>query len=152
MKLAEALLKRAQLRENRDRLEQRIKDNAMVQEGDEPSEDPKTLLPALDATLKELEELVVRINRTNAGTTFSGSETIADALARRDMLADKQRIYKAIYDQLSIQRDRYSATEIRFVRCLDPAAVQKQIDKVSQEYRELDMALQGLNWTVDLKE
>ena len=152
MKLAEALLKRAQLRENRQRLEKRINDNAMVQEGDEPAEDPKALLPLLDASMQEMQNLIVQINRTNAATAFSGTETIADALARRDILADELKIYKGIYDRLAIQRDRYTATEIRFVRCLDPADIQKKIDKLSQEYRELDTALQALNWTVDLQE
>ncbi|MBD5558783.1 MAG: DIP1984 family protein [Clostridia bacterium] len=152
MKLAEALLKRAELKETRDRLKQRVLDNAKVQDGDEPAEDPKNLLAVLDTTLQNLQTLIMQINRTNASTTFEGTETIADALARRDILSEKQKLYQSFYNQLSIQPDRYSQTEIRFVRCLDPADVQKTIDKVCQEYRELDTKLQGLNWLVDLKE
>ena len=152
MKLAEALLKRAELKADRDRLQQRILDNAKVQDGDEPAEDPQALLAVLDTTMQNLETLIRQINRTNASTVFDGQETIADALARRDILADEQKLYQSFYKQLSIQPDRYSQTEIRFVRCLDPAAIQKKIDKISQEYRELDTRLQGLNWLVDLKE
>lgn len=150
MKLAEALLKRAQLKEDSDGLRDRILNNALVQEGDEPAEDPAKLLPVYAATMQQLDDLIRKINHANSSTEFGEGETIADALARRSSLMKKQRTYQSIYDKLQIQPNRYSATEIRFVRCLDPASVQKMIDGVSKEYRELDTKLQALNWTVEL--
>ncbi len=44
MKLAEALLLRADLQKKTSSLRERIVANAVVQEGDEPREDPKALL------------------------------------------------------------------------------------------------------------
>lgn len=150
MKLAEALLKRSELQTDVQRLRQRIMNNAMVQDGEEPAENPAQLLPVYESTMKELADLVRSINHTNAVTAFEGDETIADALARRSILLEKQKMYQELYDKLQIRPDRYSASEIRFVRCMDPAVVQKDIDKVCQEYRQLDTKLQALNWTVDL--
>lgn len=151
MKLAEALLKRAELKQDCDRLLERILNNALVQDGDEPAENPEQLLPKYEASMQQLEELIQQINHTNSVTSFEGDETIADALARRSTLAARQRAYEQVYSQLQIQRNRFSATEIRFVRCLDPAVIQKSINKVCQEYRELDTKLQALNWTVELQ-
>ena len=49
MKLAEALQERADLRTKIDELRSRLTNNALVQEGEEPAEDPQELLSALDA-------------------------------------------------------------------------------------------------------
>jgi hypothetical protein len=43
MKLAEALILRADLQKRIEQLKQRILNNVMVQEGDEPAEDPSQL-------------------------------------------------------------------------------------------------------------
>lgn len=150
MKLAEALLERADMQKDLARLEGRIGDNALVQEGDEPAEDPKPLIAAYLEESSKLEELVQRINAVNASTSFSGTETIADAIVRRDTLGRTLRMYKSVYDKLQISPNRYSSSEVRFVRCLDPAALQNKIDDLSKQYRELDTAIQSLNWTVDL--
>ena len=44
MKLAEALQERADLVNNIERLRSRIRNNALVQEGEEPAENPKELI------------------------------------------------------------------------------------------------------------
>ena len=48
MKLAEALQERADLVNNIERLRSRIRNNALVQEGEEPAENPKDLIKELD--------------------------------------------------------------------------------------------------------
>ena len=150
MKLAEALLERSNMQKDLARLEGRINDNVMVQEGDEPAEDPAVLIKTfLDETAK-LEKLVQRINATNASSQFTNGETIADAIVRRDMLSRQLQMYRSAYQNVQIQPGRMSGSEIRFVRCVQPAALQKQIDALSKQYRELDTALQASNWEVDL--
>jgi hypothetical protein len=52
MKLAEALILRADLQKRIEQLKQRILNNVMVQEGDEPAEDPSQLLRELDALIQ----------------------------------------------------------------------------------------------------
>ena len=44
MKLAEALLIRSDMQTKLASLQQRINNNVMIQEGDQPSEDPQTLI------------------------------------------------------------------------------------------------------------
>ena len=150
MKLAEALLERANLQKDAAQIEARIKNNALVQEGDEPAEDPKALLPLYEQKLEALQKIIQRINHTNAVTPFGDGEMIADAIARKDILARNLNGYRALYQALQISQNRFGQMEIRFVRTMDPADVQKRIDELSKQYRELDTKLQGLNWQVDL--
>ena len=48
MKLAEALILRADLQKRLEQLRQRLILNAQVQEGEQPAEDPESLLRELD--------------------------------------------------------------------------------------------------------
>ena len=66
MKLAEALLLRAEYQDKLDNLQQRILANLKVQEGDVPHEDPKALVEEAMDLHRELCALVQRINQTNA--------------------------------------------------------------------------------------
>lgn len=68
MKLAEALSIRKDLQKRIQQLEQRIKSNVKVQEGDEPLEEPNELMKELHSCLVQLEELIGRINLTNINT------------------------------------------------------------------------------------
>ena len=95
-------------------------------------------------------ELVQRINQTNCKTPFDDKRSIADAIALRDCLGTKIRAYREFYESATIRLDRYRLNEIKAVRCIDVKELQKQIDKLSKEYREVDTKLQGINWTVDL--
>ena len=86
MKLAEALIERADLQKRAAQLEERIAKNMLVQEGEEPSEDPRQLLSEFLGVVDTLEALLPRIHRANLGATLPGGETLTDALTRRDML------------------------------------------------------------------
>lgn len=152
MKLAEALLVRADTQKECSNLLSRVQNNALVQEGDEPGEDPKPILQKYNEKFAQLTKLVPQINRTNAETAFSSTESLADAIVRRDMLAKRLSAYRNVIEALQIRPSRYSATEIRFVRCLDPSSLQKEIDAMSKEYRELDMEIQEKNWETELTE
>ena len=65
MKLAEALQERADLDRRVQQLQQRLENNAMVQEGESPAEDPAELLAELDGCIGALEQIVARINLTD---------------------------------------------------------------------------------------
>lgn len=151
LKLAEALLERSNTQKDSGALLARIEANALVQEGVEPGEDPKALIPLYEQKKARLLWLVQRINATNAATKFSETETIADAIARRDNLSERIGGYRAMYGATEAP-SRRTAAEIRLVRCLDPVELQKTVDKLSKEFRELDTRLQSLNWTTDLIE
>ena len=68
MKLAQALQERSDLQTRMRQLEERLRQNATVQEGETPAEDPALLLEEYEACAARLEELIARINRTNSQT------------------------------------------------------------------------------------
>ena len=68
MKLAEALLERADLQRRIDQMNGRLNNNARVQEGEKPAEDPKALLKELESMTSRLETLMAQINLTNSAT------------------------------------------------------------------------------------
>src|SRR5918996_4977631 len=96
MKLGEALTLRSDLQTRIAQLRDRLKEAAIVQEGERPPEDPKTLLAELTRLAGELEQLIVRINRTNLATGLSDGRTLTDALARRDVLTLRQSILRQV--------------------------------------------------------
>ena len=81
MKLAEALLLRAEYRDKLDNLHQRILANLKVQEGDAPHEDPKALLEESMELHRTMCALVQRIDRANGTICLPGGETLSQALA-----------------------------------------------------------------------
>jgi hypothetical protein len=86
MKLAEALILRADCQKRIAQLKSRLLTNAKVQEGDAPAETPQDLIVELERASSELLDLIRRINRTNSATAFAGRRAIswrmADASAR----------------------------------------------------------------------
>src|SRR5947209_17795737 len=87
MKLAEALVLHADVQKRIAQLRERLRQSALVQEGEQPPENPEQLLIEMDQLLNQLGDLIIRINRTNIQTRFSTDETLTDALARRDVLS-----------------------------------------------------------------
>ncbi len=149
MKLATALSERADLQRRISELAGRLNQNAKVQEGDEPAEDPKALLAELDGCLRQLEELIARINRTNNATKH-GDLTLTDLIARRDCLKERIRIMRDFLNASSDKVNRYSKAEIRIVSTVRVPDLQKQVDGYSKQLRETDELIQGLNWTTEL--
>lgn len=150
MKLAEALIVRADLQKKMLQLRARMEQNAKVQEGETPAEDVTKLLAEYERLSDELVVLIKQINRTNAMRAFD-SGTLSDAIAERDWLRSKIEAYRSLYDEASIKQDRYSRSEVKYVRCLNAADLQVTIDHLSKRYRKLDMAIQEANWATELE-
>ena len=149
MKLAEALTLRADIQKRVMQIKSRLNVNAKVQEGEKPAESPDTLLKELDALLAEMEELMVRINLTNAQTLTEG-ETITSLLAKRDCLTQKVGILREFLLNASSTVMRGTRTEVKVLSTVPVPELQKQVDKLSKELRETDTRIQALNWTTEL--
>ncbi len=149
MKLATALSERADLQKKISELSVRLKNNAKVQDGEQPSEKPEELMTELDGALNRLEELIRRINRTN-NETRRGEETITDLIARRDCLKQRIRILRDFLDSASEKVSRYSKSEILVHSTVAVADIQKQVDAFSKKLRETDELIQELNWLTEL--
>ncbi|MEW4414619.1 DIP1984 family protein [Clostridium sp. AN503] len=151
MKLAEALSLRADLQKRLAQLRVRLVNNAKVQEGELPSEAPEDLLAELDEGILLLEKLIRNINRTNCGTVVDGV-SLTDMIAKRDALALKNSILQDFVKCASEKFERYSSSEIRIKSTVNVSQMQKETDRISKEMRELDVKIQGLNWTTELIE
>jgi len=150
MKLAEALILRADYQKRIQQLSNRLESCVKVQEGEEPAEDPKELLQELEHIFQELTKLIQRINLTNCSVQFDESRTLADVLVERDILQNKRAILVHIAEVASIKQDRFSRSEVKFISTIDIAKTQKEADRLAKEFRELDTKIQGMNWTIDL--
>ena len=149
MKLAEALLERADLQKRLAQMGDRLRSNARVQEGEKPAEDPKALLKELDGMAARLETLVAQINLTNSRTLVDG-EPLTRLLSRRDAWQQKIGILREFLDTASSLTDRARQSEIKILSTVSVRDLQKQVDAMSKSLRELDNLLQQTNWTVDL--
>src|SRR2546430_17438682 len=85
MKLAEALVLRADLQKRLAQMRVRLSQSALVQEGEQPPENPGELLTELEQILGQLQDLIARINKTNLQTQLPDGTVLTDALARRDI-------------------------------------------------------------------
>ena len=124
MKLAEALQERADLNRSIQDLRGRLERVMLVQEGEEPVENPEELLGILNGSVDRLEYLAARINHTN-GTTKAGGMTLTEIISKK---------------------------EIRVLPTVRAADLQKEADRMAKEIRTLDNLLQETNWTKELVE
>ena len=150
MKLANALSQRAELQTRIRQLENRLYNNAQVQEGEQPSEDPEDLLRELEEDYSRLEELISAINRTNNTAKLQDGTTLSDLLARRDCLKGRLGILRNFLDSASALVRRHSASEIRIKSTVNVRRLQKQVDGLSKDLRELEETIQEKNWTTEL--
>ena len=151
MKLAEALILRADLQKRIDQLRVRLNNNAKVQENDEPSEKPEDLLNELDSNINQLKVLIKQINKTNC-VTISNGQTLADLIAERDTLTLKSNLLRGFLNIAGQKVNLYSTTEIKIMSTVDVPALQKELDLLSKKIRETDTELQQANWLTELIE
>jgi hypothetical protein len=151
MKLAEALLLRSDIQKKLSSLQVRAQKYAIVQEGERPAEDPKELLRQIEAVATEFHRLVFAINKANLNHVVRGGHTLTEALAQRDALVLRHRIVQSIVEVCAKPPERYGVKEIRWVTTVDVAELQKQVDDLAKQIRELNAAIQEAGWQVDLE-
>ena len=149
MKLAEALQLRADLQKRMGQLAERLHQNARVQEGEKPAEDPVELLAEYESCAGQLEELMARINRTNCETR-TGEGTLTELLARRDCLKMRVKTYHDFLMAASSLTQRGMRTEIKVFSTVPVPEYRKKADALSRQLRETDNAIQAANWTTEL--
>ena len=150
MKLAEALILRTDSQKRLEQVKHRLLLNSKFQEGESPSEDPKDLEKELQHLLKQLKQIIQRVNRTNLLTPFDEQRSLGDALVERDLIGQERKIYSELLDRASVRHDRYSKTEIKFVTSINVKDTQKHVDELSLKFRLIDTRIQELNWLTEL--
>ena len=142
---------RADLNRKIEQLRVRFAANALVQEGEQPAEDPEQLKVELDGAIDRLGYLIERINMTNASTMIDG-KSVTRVIAHRDALSLKIEAYREIVRAASQTTTRMRVSEIRIRPSISVREWQKQIDLLSGALRVIDNTLQENNWKTDLIE
>ncbi|HTW19370.1 MAG TPA: DIP1984 family protein [Mycobacteriales bacterium] len=155
MKLAEALALRSDAVKRVEQLRARVQTNARYQEGEEPTEDANALLAEAGRVLDQLEDLIRRVNRTNATATVEDGMTLTDALARRDVLRLRHAFWSRAADAASGRESssggfRQLRSELRTLPALPVRELRTAVDELAREHRELDVKIQRANWQADL--
>ena len=131
-------------------LQQRINSNVLIQEGDQPSEDPNALIKEAFAVNSELHALIQRIHATNAQAQTIQGQPLLRVLNARDSLTQQHRILQQAIDSSQRENGRYSSSEIRWIKSISLAELQKQADDISRQLRQNNLEIQASNWQVDL--
>lgn len=150
MKLAEALLRRADMQKKLASLKSRIAENVKVQDGDTPNENPNELLLQANQVMSELYALIDHIHRTNAIAVMPDGSTMLSTLVKRDELAERHRLLQTAIDNAKTEGYRYSYREIKWQKVIEPVKLQKQADDIAVKLRNLNIQLQAANWQIDL--
>ena len=148
MKLAEALLLRADIMRKIEHLQNRITPVLIVSDDKLPQEDPDKLIAQLRKAIQDLESLIVRINRTNNETKIEGEGSLMEALAKRDslkMLSEKLR-------NIRYAAQLNNSSEKNLKTTVDIKRLQVEMDQTGRAFRDIDSKIQGLNWLTELIE
>jgi hypothetical protein len=161
MKLAEALLLRADRNRALQQLRMRIAASARYQEGEKPPEDARQLVASASVVLDDLESLIAKINRTNSSTVMEDGRSVTDALAERDVLRLRYSLLTSSADAASgaasgaIQRMpmiRATRSELKYMTTLNVRSLREEASTTARRVRELDGRIQQVNWTTELVE
>jgi hypothetical protein len=151
MKLAEGLSIRKDLQTRIEQLKARLVNNVKVQEGDQPAEQPQALLKELEGCLLQLEQLIFRINATNMVTLNAEGKSLTQLMAQREVMSKRIQVLRETFDRATQSQDRYGRNEIKYVTTIDITALRQQLDRFSQQLRQLDIEIQSLNFATEMK-
>lgn len=146
MKLAQALIERADLQRRLAQLSNRMQQNAKYQEGETPSENPNDLLAEYRQVAEQLEYLVVAINLRNSQITLPNGVNMTAALAQRDRLKAEHATLIQLANSAMPEQSRYSHSEIKMLAAVNVKDIRQQADQIAKRCRELDMLIQESNW------
>lgn len=146
LKLAEALLLRADMQTKLIRLQERIKANAVVQKGDKPQENPEQLLREAVGVLADLQTLVTRVNETNLRAKLADGRSLMAVIAERERLKKHHALLLAADDAIRRTPERHGVREIKWVPQFDSAKLQRQAEGLAVKIRELNAKIQETNW------
>lgn len=157
MKLAEALQRRADLRQKIETIGNRMKENVLVQEGAEADYDVRQLCEEFNELMGEWRSIVGRIGRTNHAATDEETDeetgkTLADLLVEREAAKMEKETYDGIVAVYGEKSWRARGAELKIISTFKAKDAQKMVDDAAKRFRELDNKIQMLNWVTDLAE
>lgn len=160
MLLAEALDERKKLRKALDSLTKELPDllTFEVEEGVDPAqktEDAREAIAAIGTTLDRIEQINVGINALNSTAKLENGTTVMEAIAHRDRLMTAHRLYEhtLVSVKSTLAGDRYSfrkKDDIKRESVLSIRDLQATLNGIAKEVADLDIAIQKVNWSVEI--
>lgn len=153
MLLAEALRERADAQRQLAALRERVSDSARYTEGEEPAENAAALLEEAESVIDRLRALILLINRANLEAVMADGRTLTAALAERDALRARFGLLKAVADAAAGGRGafRFGRQELRTFASLDVTDLRRRADDVARQIRELDLAIEQVNFATEIE-
>lgn len=149
MILAEALMERADLQKEIHRLTERLNNNARVEVGAEPVENPQPLIDELKRLHDKYGKLVERINRTNYETMVDGVR-LDDLILERNLAMKLNHHLQSFVNEATRVVERWDSNHAVMRPSVDVAPIRKEIGAASQKIRQMDIRIQKINWTTEL--
>lgn len=155
MKLGEALTVRKDLETRQKNLLALITTNMVVEDGVTPemsNEEFSSYMTEVVEVFEQRKDLISRINKTNVVTQVEDGQTLADLLLNRAFLKETIEIGRTMLNSAKGRRERGygDSSVVVYVPRENAAGIRAELDEVSKAFRELDVKIQGLNWTTDL--
>jgi hypothetical protein len=145
MKLAEALIKRPNLKKKIDNLSARLANSSIVAEGYKPDEDFESLSKMMEVCLKEYEKLILSINITNM-------KTIVDGISLTRMMVERSNLIKRLVILRKVIKTAIAQKEgiENYIRTVNVKDLHKEADGYAKQLRILDAKIQETNWQTEL--
>lgn len=154
MKLAEALLLRADIVKKVAGVQERLSRNCVHIEGRKPEEDPVKLLEENFLVIDKLEQVISKINHANTVNTLPDGMTITQAMARRDTYIKRHSVLTTVINScrnVGVQDNMYDDKKIVRVSPFTVKDIRKQADDLSAKIREINARIQETNWKVEIE-
>ncbi|ASJ21442.1 hypothetical protein BHAMNSH16_07210 [Brachyspira hampsonii] len=151
MKLGEALLKKDEYIKKIDNLKKRVKNNVIIKEDNENNEDPNDLIKEYIETNNELSDLIIKISNKEHTTKLEIGVSISEAINIRDKLSREMDIYKSILKEVNSKDFRTAKNEVKMTVLINIKEIQKEFDKLSKAFNDIDIMIQSANWNTDLQ-
>jgi len=133
-----------------------LSQSSVVEEGEEPEENPIDVRGDLERSIGQLEELTIKLNIANNAVLVSIGDyrvPMMQCLARRDVLKPKLAALTGYINSLRTRNNNKYGQEQKkkvLVKGVDIKVLQKEYDDLAQELRNLDNAIQYTNVTTEL--
>lgn len=150
MKLAEALVLRADLQKKLENLKKRLANSVLKLDDIQVIEDPAILKLEADETIAILYSLIDRIYRTNQSVILPSGQSMVTVLAKRDELVERRKLLDYIINKSLPDSGLYFNERGKWQPAIDISAYQKQMNDIAMQIRRLNLGIQQTNWQVDL--
>ena len=150
MKLAEALIKRKQLKDKIKTIENNLLQEIRVPEDENIEDEVNETIIELNDTYLELEDLNKRIHKTNYETIVDG-DRLSELILNRDMTKSRHSSKNNIVIRAKT-RERYREDDVKYKVTINVLELKQEVNQLAAKFRELDVKIQQENWKVDLME